>query len=64
MKISQLINQLKTLPDQEIVVQKNYDDGYYSLHNLVLFLNGHIGNNGPIIMIGEQINNDTNKTSN
>lgn len=40
------------------VVQVNHGDSYFSLHKSIWQIKGHIGHNGPIIQIGEQIDSD------
>lgn len=56
MKTKDLIMVLLTLkPESEIVVQISHGEGAYSLHNLLMMPDGHIGYDGPIISAGEPI---------
>jgi hypothetical protein len=36
--------------DADVVIQVGHGDGYYSHHDFVVWADGHIGHNGPILM--------------
>lgn len=60
MKVKDLMMVLSTLnPDKDVVVQRGHGDGYFSLHKCTIQATGHIGYNGPIIHVGEQIDGGT-----
>lgn len=59
MKVKDLIKELSDLPqDADVVVQQNQKNGYFSLHKFIIQPTGHVGYNGPIIQVGEQIESD------
>lgn len=65
MKVKELIFELRNIdPDKEIVVQKQSGPEYFSLHKFVLQRRGHIGYDGPIVHLGYDISEDSNKTPN
>lgn len=59
MKVEDLIYALMQFePKSEVVIQKDYGAGYFSLHNLSV--NGkHPGHDGCVLNIGEQIPTDS-----
>lgn len=58
MNVKDLLEILNTADiDAEIVVQRNHEGGYISLHEIQVWKDGHTGYSGPIIMIGENIDN-------
>lgn len=63
MKVKTLILELLECDmNAQVVVQKNHGDGYFSLHNIGVQPRGHIGYAGPIIHIGEQQQNNSEKS--
>lgn len=57
MKVRELIAALLDARNQDfdVVIQKNYEDGGFTLHPVLLQVDGHIGHSGPVLQIGASL---------
>lgn len=52
-KLMDVLSKLK--PTSQIAIQRNHKDGYFSLHEPILQVGGHIGFDGTVIHTGPPV---------
>lgn len=57
MKVRELIAKLLDARnmDFDVVIQRSYEDGGFTLHPVLLQVDGHIGHSGPVLQLGESL---------
>lgn len=62
MKVNELVEALKKVdPDKVLVIQLGHGNGYFTLHDAHLQVEGHISHFGPVLHLSTQVTGETEK---